>query len=128
MNMHQIEISNPHLKVDGVELELCPEIDDVDTCEGCFFNILDRDGYMQCTIPSSIGSATALCANQHKIWLPIAFQPKEQFSVEEVVSALDYLIHPKHVDDHMIHEIEKKIKRKRDPEYAEYLRLKAKFE
>lgn len=132
MNMHQIEISNPRLKVDGVELELCPEIDEVDTCEGCFFNILDRDGYMQCIIPSSIGSATALCADQHKIWLPIETKSNvEKFTVAEVVEVLvdDLdLIPSVYVTQGLFEQMTQLIKQKQDPDYREYLRLKAKFE
>lgn len=114
-------------------------IPEVDGCEHCVFYSLERDGCATCSVPKEWGELTAKCAHDNAIWVENGNQSKksddESYTIDEVIRALidvgylsDY--HTRSTADYntLIGDIKYLIHQQRDPEYAEYVRLKKKFE
>lgn len=131
--MSKVDVFSPVITVDGQAYHLVAEKSADDPCQGCAF--VDRvDQFNTCklgkeTIPTSIYSA---CTKEGEVWVPIAMPnnaTKNGYTVREVIDAAIELAL---INDHYVDAVEKQITdllvKQRDPEYKEYLRLRAKFD
>lgn len=125
--MNDVKVTDPVegiIKIDGVPHHLVDEVDDVYTCRGCAFDVRDDE----CLMPR-ISELNGACAKLHAIWRPIHTYPSDKmFSVEEVLTSMVDLDYIPSTLITAANKIEKHALQRRDPEYAEYVRLRSKFE